>query len=70
MAANNGPVTWRAVGEISERLARVEEWRGQQSAGSARRSNRTGALVVGLVTAVVAPLVVTVIIAWLHLGGT
>lgn len=67
---SNGPVTWRAVGEISERLARVEEWRGQQQTGSTRRSNRTGALVVGLVTAVVAPLVVTVIIAWLHLGGT
>lgn len=70
MTTTNGPVTWRVVGEISERLARVEEWRQQQTAGSTRRGNRTGALVIGLVTAVVAPLVVTVIIAWLHLGNT
>lgn len=70
MTATNGPVTWRAVGELSERLARLEEWRTAAVAGSTRRSNRTGVLVVGLVTGIVAPLVVTVLIAWLHLGST
>ena len=67
---SNGPVTWRAVGELSERLARVEEWRAAQTAGSTARGTRMWLLVMGLMTAVVFPLVTTALITWLHLRGT
>ena len=66
MPTSNGPVTWRAVGEISERVARIEE----RYTGSQARGNRVWIVVIGIVTAVVCPLVVTAIIAFLHLGGT
>lgn len=66
----NGPVTWHALGEISERLARVEEWRTAQSASHATHGTRVWLLVMGLMTAVVFPLVTTALITWLHLRGT
>jgi hypothetical protein len=67
---NNGPVTWRVVGDISERVARIEEHVTTLTASSAKRGNRTLLLVTAFVAPVVSTLLVTALLTWLHLQGT
>jgi hypothetical protein len=73
---NNGPVTWAALGSLSERVARLEEWHAQdQQRDRAReehsraRGNRAWVIILGITTGIVCPVVVTSILAWLHLRG-
>jgi hypothetical protein len=70
MTTTNGPVTWRAVGELTERVARLEEWRTAAVAGRAARGNRTWVIVMAVITGVVAPLILTSVLTWLHLRST
>jgi hypothetical protein len=65
----NGPVTWLALGAVSERVARLEEQHASDTAHSRDRSNRAWLILLGVLTGVVCPVIVTTVIAWLHLRG-
>jgi hypothetical protein len=66
---NNGPVTWAALGALQERVARLEEKHDLDTEHSRARSNRTWLIVLGILTGLVCPVIVTTILAWLHLHG-
>lgn len=63
----NGPVTWAVVSAIGERVARLEEHVAALTESSGARRNRNWLIVLGILTGLVCPVIVTSIIAWLHL---
>ena len=63
----NGPATWEALSAVAERVTRLEERLAAVTAHSQSRSNRTWFLIMGVATGVVCPVIVTTVIAWLHL---
>jgi heme/copper-type cytochrome/quinol oxidase subunit 2 len=65
----NGPVTWAALGSLAERVARLEALSVQAAEHTRERSNRTWVVVLGILTGIVCPVIVTTVIAWLHLRG-
>ena len=65
----NGPVTWEAVGDLRERIARLEEHVAGFTAGQGARRNRTWLIVMGIMTGLVCPVIVTSIITLLHLAN-
>ena len=68
--ATNGPVTWAAVGALGERIARLEEHVRGLTEGQGARRNRTWLVVMGIMTGLVCPVVVTSIITLLHLANS
>jgi len=65
----NGPVTWDAVGDLRERIARLEEHVSDIKASTGARRNRTWLIVMGVLTGLVCPVVVTSLITLLHLAN-
>jgi len=66
----NGPVTWAAVGALGERVARLEEHISDIKASTGARRNRTWLIVMGIMTGLVCPVIVTSIITLLHLANS
>jgi hypothetical protein len=58
------------VGALSERVARLEERHQADTEHSQRRSNRAWLVILGVLTGIVCPVIVTTVLAWLHLRGT
>lgn len=71
MVTNGGLVRWSEIDpllrDLVERLARLESKHEADASGAEARSNRLWLIVLTVLSGVVAPLVVTAVIAWLHL---
>jgi len=69
MATTNGPVGWATFSALSERVSRLEEKHDLDQAHAQQRSNRAWVVILGILTGIVCPVIVTTILAWLHLRG-
>ena len=71
MVTNGGLVRWHEIDpmlrELGERVTRLESKHEADASGAEARSNRVWLIVITVLSGVVAPLVVTAMIAWLHL---
>jgi hypothetical protein len=67
----SGFVTWAAydaaLRSFAERVARLETQVAATAALAQSRGNRRWLLIMGVLTGIVAPVIVTTLIAWLHL---